>query len=87
MSFKIAQSFEKYFEKLIGMLGRIGDILPRCQVYQNLFSTNKRLLQVISVAYVDIIHFCWTAKKAFRKMKKSTTSTACNPVFSTLNIC
>ncbi|MCJ1267662.1 hypothetical protein MMC22_007548 [Lobaria immixta] len=80
----IAQSFEKYFEKLISMLGRIGDVLPRCQVYQNLFSTNKRLLQVISVAYVDIIHFCWTAKKAFRKMKKSTTSTA---LHLTLKLC
>ena len=73
-SFKIAQSFEKYFQKLIDMLERIGDVLPKCQVYHNLFSTNERLLQTISVAYVDIIHFCWTAKKAFRKMKKSTTS-------------
>lgn len=76
MLFKIAQSIEKYFQKIMTMLGRIGDVLPRCQVYQNLFSTNQRILQLISVAYVDIIYFCWTAKKSFRKMKKSTTSNA-----------
>ena len=58
------------------MLERIGDVLPKCQVFQNLFPTNKKLLQVISIAYVDIIHFCWTAKKTFRKMKKSTTSSS-----------
>lgn len=71
---KIAQSFDKYFRKLIDMLERIGDVLPRCQVYHNLFPTNSKLLQAISVAYVDVILFCWTAKKAFRKMNKSTTS-------------
>lgn len=70
---QIAHSFEKYFQKLVDMLERIGDVLPRCQTYQNLFLSNTRLLQLISVAYVDIIHFCWTTKKAFRKMKKSTT--------------
>ena len=58
------------------MLERIGDVLPRCEVYQNLLPTNRKLLQAISIAYVDVIHFCWTAKKAFRKMKKSTTSIA-----------
>ena len=77
MAFKIAQSFEKYFQKIITMLGIIGDVLPRCQVYRNLFSINKRLLQLISVAYVDIVDFCWTAKKSFRKMKRSTTGDAC----------
>lgn len=79
---KIAQSFEKYFRKLTDMLERIGDVLPRCQVYQNLFSINSKLLQAISIAYIDVIHFCWTAKKAFRKMKKSTTSNAHSYSFS-----
>lgn len=54
------------------MLARIGDILPRCEVYQTLFPTNERLLQAISIAYLDIIDFCWTAKNLFRKMMKST---------------
>ena len=60
------------------MLARIGDILPRCQVYQNLFPSNERLLQAISVAYLDVIDFCWTAKNIFRKMKKSTTGDIIN---------
>lgn len=58
ISQKIAQSFEKYFRKLIDMFVRIEDVLSRCQVYQNLFPTNRRLLQVISIAYIDVIRFC-----------------------------
>lgn len=85
-SLKIAQSFEKYFQKLVSMLERIGDVLPKCQVFQNLFSTNGKLLQAISVAYVDIIHFCWTAKKTFRKMQKSTTCNSCGLLFSSCHV-
>ena len=70
---QIAKSFEKYFKKLIDMFERIGDILPTCEVYQSLFPSHGRLLQAISVVYVDIIHFCMDAKTTFRKLKKSTT--------------
>ena len=74
--YQIAKTFEKYFKKLIDMFTRIGDILPRCQVYHSLFPSHERLLQAISIAYLDIIHFCMDAKTTFRKLKKSTTSKA-----------
>ena len=76
--YQIAKEFEKYFEKLIDMLTRIGDVLPRCRVYQSLFSSHERLLQAISLAYLDIIYFCMDAKETFRKLKKSTTSRCLN---------
>ncbi|KAH0538694.1 hypothetical protein FGG08_004711 [Glutinoglossum americanum] len=69
----IAKTFEKYFKKLIDMFTRIGDVLPRCQVYYSLFPSHGRLLQAISVAYLDIIYFCMDAKAIFRKLKRSTT--------------
>ncbi|KAH0551625.1 hypothetical protein GP486_007158 [Trichoglossum hirsutum] len=69
----IAKTFEKYFKKLIDMFTRIGDILPRCQVYYSLFPSHERLLQAISMAYLDIIYFCMDAKTTFRKLKRSTT--------------
>ena len=55
------------------MLTRIGDNLPRCQIYQSLFPSHGRLLQAISVVYLDVIHFCVEAKTIFRKLKKSST--------------
>ena len=57
------------------MLARIGDILPRCRIYESLFYSHERLLQAISVAYLDIIHFCVDAKAIFRRFKKLTTCT------------
>ena len=76
--YQIAKGFEKYFEKLIDMLTRIGDVLPRCRVYQSLFPSHEQLLQAISLAYLDIIYFCMDAKETFRKLKKSTTSRCLN---------
>ena len=55
------------------MLTRIGDNLPRCQIYQSLFPSHGRLLQAISVVYLNVIHFCLEAKMIFRKLKKSST--------------
>lgn len=56
------------------MFTRIGDILPRCRVYQALFPSHGRLLQAISVVYLDIIYFCTDAKITFRKLKSSKLS-------------
>ncbi|OCK88077.1 uncharacterized protein K441DRAFT_328825 [Cenococcum geophilum 1.58] len=69
----IAKAFEKYFKNLINMFTRIGDNLPRCQIYQSLFPSHNRLLQAMSVVYLDVIHFCVEAKTIFRKLKKSST--------------
>lgn len=70
---RIAKAFEKYFKNLVDMFARIGDNLPRCQIYRALFPSYGRLLQAISVVYLDVIHFCVNAKKTFRKLKKSST--------------
>ncbi|KAI9861085.1 MAG: hypothetical protein M1813_005514 [Trichoglossum hirsutum] len=64
----IAKTFEKYFKKLIDMFMWIGDILPRCRVYWSLFPSHEQLLQAISLAYLDVIHFCVDAKAIFRKL-------------------
>ena len=33
----LAREYAKYFERIIDMLARIGDVLPRFRVYENLF--------------------------------------------------
>lgn len=69
-SLKIAREFGKYFEKLVDMLARIGDILPRFQVYEKLFRNHERLVHALSVAYVDVVVFCSDAKAVFRRGKR-----------------
>jgi hypothetical protein len=68
---QLASSFGKYFEKIVNMFERIGDVLPRFRVYQSLFSNHQRLLHALSQAYYDIIYFCTLAKCLFHKGKKS----------------
>ncbi|KAI9857597.1 MAG: hypothetical protein M1813_008189 [Trichoglossum hirsutum] len=67
----LASSFEKYFERIVDMFERIGDVLPRFRAYQSLFSNHIRLLHALSQAYFDIIHFCSIAKCVFQKAKRS----------------
>lgn len=71
---KIAREFGKYFEKLVDMFARIGDVLPRFQVYEKLFPGHQRLTYALSMAYVDIIVFCSDAKAVFRRGRASLTS-------------
>ncbi|KAL8797124.1 MAG: hypothetical protein Q9195_000591 [Heterodermia aff. obscurata] len=68
----LAREFGKYFERLLEMLARIGDVLPRFRVYENLFSSHERLVQSLSVAYVDIITFCTKSKAVFRHGRRSS---------------
>ena len=49
------------------MFARIGDVLPRFQVYEKLFRNHERLIHALCVAYVDIIVFCSDAKAVFRR--------------------
>lgn len=53
------------------MLEDIGDILPRFQAYETIFSSNPRLMQSLSNAYLDIARFCTSIKVAFKKARKS----------------
>lgn len=48
------------------MFVRIGDLLPQFRVYEKLFPSPERLVQALSLAYVDIITFCAHAKAIFR---------------------
>jgi hypothetical protein len=51
------------------MFTRIGDVLPRFQLYEALFPSHERLVQALSVVYLDILIFCIDAKAVFRKAK------------------
>ena len=64
---QIAHEFGKYFDKLIEMFARIGDVLPRFRTYERLFSNHESLIQALSMAYLDIITFCTNAKAVFRR--------------------
>lgn len=66
---QLAREFSKYFEKLVDMFERIGDILPRFRAYERLFPDNERLLHTLSVIYVDILRFCHDTKAVFRRSK------------------
>ena len=68
---KLSSQFQKYFAVLIDMLEDIGDVLPRFQAYETIFSSNPRLMQSLSNAYLDIAQFCTSVKAAFTKAKKS----------------
>ena len=57
------------------MFARIGDVLPRFQVYEKLFPDHQCLIHALSVAYVDVIVFCSDAKAVFRRgQRPSLTS-------------
>lgn len=53
------------------MFARIGDVLPRFQVYEKLFPDHERLIHALSVAYVDVVVFCSDAKAVFRRGQRA----------------
>ena len=70
---QIAREFGKYFDKLVEMFARIGDVLPRFRRYERLFSNHDSLIQALSMAYLDIITFCVNAKAVFRRGQRSSS--------------
>lgn len=70
--FKIAREFINYFEKLVEIFTRIGDVLPRFKVYEKLFPNHESLTHALSDAYVDIIVFCSDAKAVFRRGQRAS---------------
>ncbi|KAL8992388.1 MAG: hypothetical protein Q9169_007138 [Polycauliona sp. 2 TL-2023] len=68
----LAGEFGKYFERIVDMFARIGDLLPRFRLYENLFPSHERLVQALSVAYVDVLTFCTDAKAVFRRESRSS---------------
>ena len=63
----LASEFGKYFERCVDMFATIGDLLPRFRVYETLFPSHERLVQALSIVYVDILDFCSEAKDVFRR--------------------
>jgi len=61
------------------MFTRIGDVLPRFRLYERLFPSHERLVQALSVVYLDILTFCNDAKTVFRKAKRPA-GTPLNPL-------
>ena len=55
------------------MFERIGDILPRFQAYERLFPSNERLVQSLSIVYVDILKFCSDVKAVFRRGNRGSS--------------
>lgn len=55
------------------MFARIGDVLPRFLIYERLFLNHERLIEALSVAYLDIITFCCDAKAVFRRGQRSSS--------------
>ncbi|KAM0798419.1 hypothetical protein BDR22DRAFT_808989 [Usnea florida] len=67
----IAREFGKYFDKLVDMFTRIGDVLPRFKTYERLFPKHDQLIEALAKAYLDILKFCSDAKAVFRPLKIS----------------
>ncbi|KAL8778333.1 MAG: hypothetical protein Q9213_007463 [Squamulea squamosa] len=67
----LAREFGEYFERIVEMFVRIGDLLPRFRVYENLFPSHERLVHALSFAYVDVLIFCTEAKAVFRRSSLS----------------
>ncbi|KAF2228499.1 hypothetical protein EV356DRAFT_477061, partial [Viridothelium virens] len=82
----IAKGFQKYFKNITDMLTRIGDNLPRCRIYYALFPAHGRLLQAISVVYLDIIHFCIDAKAIFRELRDPKISFLYKRIWKTFDV-
>jgi hypothetical protein len=73
---QLARGFGRYFEKLVDMFSRIGEVLPRFRVYERLFPEHERLLAALTKSYLDIIIFCLDAKEIFGRAKRSSVTWA-----------
>ncbi|KAF2097104.1 hypothetical protein NA57DRAFT_77359 [Rhizodiscina lignyota] len=69
---QLAQSYGKYYDKLLDMFARIGEVLPRYAMFERLFAEHERVLAALSNAYLDILKFCNEAKKMFLTLPKKS---------------
>ena len=65
----LSAAFEKYFERTVDILSKIGDVVPRFRVCEHLYPDRLELVQALAAFYLDILQFCTTAKAAFQKAK------------------
>lgn len=67
----LAEKYDKYYNRIVDILERIGDLLPRFRDYGRIFDSKKypRLSQALSETYLDIINICME----FREILQSQT--------------
>lgn len=71
---QLAHDAGHYFDDVVNMVVKIGNVLPRIHVYESLFPNHERLVQALSLIYCDLLAFCDEAKKVLRKPKRSMLS-------------
>jgi hypothetical protein len=54
---QIAGEAGKFEERIVDMLAKIGDVLPRFRRYEALFRNYERLLVALSSAFLDLLRF------------------------------
>ena len=67
---QLSSNFARFFDLVVDMLAHIGDVIPRFQIYEQLFPSHLRLTQALSNSYLDVLKFCVVVKKAFRRAKR-----------------
>ena len=67
----LAEKYDKYYNRISDVLGRIGDLLPRFKDLWQIFDLKKhpRLRRALSETYFDIINLCMK----FREILQSQT--------------
>jgi hypothetical protein len=60
----------KSYERIIDVMGQIGDRLPKFQKYTRLFKSNDRMQSLLSVFFRDILDFHVTALNFFKLKSK-----------------
>jgi len=71
----IASAYEKYFEQLTAMLGKIGRNLPNLRSYEKLFQEDAQLVNHLTNAYYVILEFCIDVKVTFESNQRQETNT------------
>ena len=75
----IVQNFEKYCDKIVDILVRIGDILPRLREYQALFADDHGLFETLTNTYLVVLHFCCDVKSLFLESSRSMNKARLRP--------
>ncbi|KAE8442960.1 hypothetical protein EG329_002498 [Mollisiaceae sp. DMI_Dod_QoI] len=77
-----AEAQSKFYAKIVDVLARVGDILPRFRDYERIYNPQKhaRLTQALSNTYLDIITLCTEFRKAIRDHRVSTVRRLLKPL-------
>lgn len=70
----MASAYEKYFEQLTTMLGKIGRNLPNLRSYEKLFKEDAQLRNHLTNAYYVILEFCIEVKDDFEAKQRQDTT-------------